>query len=232
MTTDTEVSARPQQGVPIASSNLLYTPPEVVLDNVLWRYGERTRGPSRFSWIGSATPPALQTESDAPLVLSISFGTLEDTINRAWEWISEQFPNALRWGGFLTDSDHLRLLFGMEFKPWTLAWEQISLSANLGARPCDHTMRLPGVASLFAAAQHPDRMRAINERTHNGFWISGMHCRSPIEPYVVNPRHNREFPRTPTLTWNAARKAPELSSTWSCDAEPQLAIPTLVSIPH
>ncbi|OIO52026.1 hypothetical protein COY93_03490 [Candidatus Uhrbacteria bacterium CG_4_10_14_0_8_um_filter_58_22] len=64
-----------------------------------------------------------------------------------------------------------------------MVWRRIKLDAFVGRAPIDvrHPYLSPGCSLLFLAAQHPGRIRAMQERQsrHLGFWLPGLRCTEP-----------------------------------------------------
>lgn len=231
MTIDTQLDGVEQREFASVIGSGLFTPAEGIMDAFEQRYIKGRRFPNVFTWIGSPVPPPPSGEPDTATVLSLNFGSLEETFDRGWEWVQELFPRSERWGNLFSDADHLQQVYGMEFRPWSRTWQTIRLSARVGARPCEAlNANLPGVGTLFAAAQHPERIRRIDGRTYPGLWLSGLHCRSPNERKVQTRPPSHLFPRTPLLTFNPGRNILELTASWNSDEEPGLSVPMLVNV--
>ncbi|OGL66998.1 hypothetical protein A2856_00725 [Candidatus Uhrbacteria bacterium RIFCSPHIGHO2_01_FULL_63_20] len=136
----------------------------------------------RFHFVGSETPPEFTDDPEVVVVLDATLATLQETFEFAWEWTKDGQHDSYRWDGLNTDPAKLRLLEGAEaFEPFTLRWRRVKLDANVGKKPVNvrDPKRSPGVALLFVAAQHPERIKATDYKKRFGFWIPGLQCTVP-----------------------------------------------------
>jgi len=195
---------------------------EDVLKATMERLIEKGFTVDQFTWIGPETPPYFTQDNEVVVVLGLTLDTLQSTIEFAYEWATEGQQNGgWRWEGLSTDPDKLRLLQGSEsFQPFTLRWRRIKLNANIGKKPVDvrSPETSPGIALVFVAAQHPERVKAINYRTRFGWYIPGLECTvSNDEPWerVLCV----QFHRDEQQVW--------LSARWFGDAIGVIAVPVL-----
>lgn len=152
----------------------------------------------KFSWIGSKLAPDFDPDDpETAVVLDVTLGTLADTVDFAWAWTADLQKTSRRTDNMMSvDHNKLRLRSdkryadahgdGPEFTPYKLRWVRIKLDTNVGEvlyRALDEK-ESPGCALLFMAAQHPERIRAIDHKNRFGFWLPGLKRRAPGELQV------------------------------------------------
>ena len=180
----------------------MYNPATDVLEAFKARCSDKGIDFGKFTWIGAEISPFEFTDdSEVVVVLDATIDTLQATCEFAWEWAKDGQDDSWRWEGMLSDADKLRLLEGSEpFVPYTLRWRRIKLNTNIGKKPEDvrDCKKSPGLAGLFAAAEHPARIKATDYKTRFGYWLAGLECTAPDKdawrrvPYVHFNRGHRQ----------------------------------------
>lgn len=139
---------------------------------------------TKFRWVGPQEPPSFTDDEEVVVVLDVTLDTLMRTFDFAWFWANEGWRGRGLWGAVLCDSvpEYLRLLEGAEpFQPFTLQWRRIKLNANLGKSPREvrSPQASPGLALLFVAAQHLQRVTAIDREKRVSWYLPGLESRMP-----------------------------------------------------
>lgn len=149
----------------------------------------------KFSWVGSEQAPKFDPKDpETVVVLDATLDTLAETVDFAWEWTADMQKSARRTDNMMRlNHNKLRLRSderyadaqgdGSEFVPYILKWVRIKLDTNVGEvlyRALDEK-ESPGCALLFMAAQHPERIRAIDHKNRFAFWLPGLKRRAPGE---------------------------------------------------
>ena len=178
----------------------VFTKTDDILTNFQARCVEKGIEFTKFSWIGSQTPPEFTDDHEVVVVLDATLDTLQNTFEFAWAWTVDGQDDSWRWDGVLSGSQHLRLLSDersldaegdhSSFLPWTLSWRKIKLNTNIGK--CSKDVRNPetslGCALLWMSAEHPERIKAIEYKARFGFWIAGLKNTAPGgEPFADVP---------------------------------------------
>lgn len=172
----------------------------------------------RFAWFTPEKAPDFTEDPEVAVVCDLSFGTLKETFESAWEWaVSGQRTG---WRARVTPSDEemLTTLDGIPFRPWTMGWRRIKLDAHVNKRPRDvrSARTSPGCAMLFMAAQHPVRIRKTDYRTRFGLWLPGLKCTAPLE----RPLHS-----VPLIAYDGKGQAIELGTNFHGESDACLAVP-------
>lgn len=180
----------------------VYNPTADILEAVKARCAEKGIEFEKLRWIGTEQAPDFDPrDPETVVVLNVTLDTLQATFEFAWEWAKDGQENSWRWEGMLSDPGKLRLLEGSkEFQPFTLRWRRIKLNANVGKKPIDvrSPQTSPGVALIFVAAQHPQRVKATDYEKRFGWFVPGLACTAPdYEPWQSVPcvgfsRDNRQ----------------------------------------
>lgn len=138
-------------------------------------------GVARFSWAGNSQPPAPSKKPEVATVLDIQLGTLRETFTFALAWAAHaKEVDYLE----VNQSDRFESIPGAEeFRPWTMQWRQLRLDRAVGDNT--HKKLAPekalGVAGLFVAAQHPERVRQGNTKKGDfGLLLNGLHREEQI----------------------------------------------------
>lgn len=173
-----------------------------ILKSLALRCADKGIALSKFTWVGGETCPfAFTDDPEMVVVLDITLDTLHSTVDFAWDWTCDGQDANWRWEGMLSDPSKLRLLEGSDaFVPYILRWRRIKLNTDIGKKPMDvrNPQASPGVALLFVAAQHPQRVKVIDYKTKFGWYLPGLQCTVPGNdvwqdvPYVDFDRVHRE----------------------------------------
>lgn len=151
-----------------------------VFEATMLRLAEKGFLVSQFTWTGPREAPEFDSrDAETVVVLDVTLGSLGETFEFAWDWAVAVQGKSWRWEVFRTADDRLRLLQGAEaFQPLTFRWRRIKLDAHADERPLDvrdpHSS--PGVALIHLAAQHPQRVRAIDREKRCGWFVPGLEC--------------------------------------------------------
>jgi len=99
-----------------------------------------------------------------------------------WKIIVAQQPGEHRWSGVKSDSDHLKLLEGIEHPGKCLRWEVIDLAANRNKKPKDvrSPQTSPHAGILAAAAHFPKWVQAMDGETVPYVSIGGYELNVPV----------------------------------------------------
>jgi hypothetical protein len=165
----------------------VFTRQEEVLASFLAHCEAKGVDSTRFRWTGPQKPPDFDlSDPETVVVLDATLDTLLHTVQFAWDWAKKRIKCDGWWeadrgdvhGGLTPHLAETRLPDGIEFVPWTLSWRRIKLDANIGKSVISayDSSRSPGCALLFAAAEHPHRITAIQLGRRRGFWVPGLYC--------------------------------------------------------
>lgn len=181
----------------------VYNPTVDILEATKARCAEKGIEFGKLSWIGSEQAPDFDPrDPETVVVLDLTLGTLQATSEFAWEWAKDGQESSSRWEGILFDPGKLRLLEGSEaFQPFTLRWRRIKLNTNVNKKPMDvrSPQTSPGVALLFVAAQHPQRVKATDYEKRFCWYIPGLECSVPDDDpwrcvlYIYFDRDDRQL---------------------------------------
>ncbi|MBT4857281.1 hypothetical protein HON52_03795 [Candidatus Uhrbacteria bacterium] len=172
----------------------VYIPTSSILCNFYVRCVKKSINFDRFTWDGSENPPEFDMDDpETVVVLEASLGSLRETHEFASEWAGDGQETYHPDEDIITDQSGLRLLKGSEeFQPWTLRWRRIKLDVNIykGVDEVRDPKRSPGIALIYVAAQHPQRMKEILTHSRMGWSIPGLEYRTPHDTWrqilVVN----------------------------------------------
>ena len=150
---------------------------------------------TRFTWDGPEKAPDFDPKDlETVVVLEVNLSDLQESFDFAWDWTKDGQSASKRWGGMISSPNNLRLLEGSEdFKPWTLRWRCVKLDTNVGKKPVEvrDPKTSPGLALMYVAAQHPQRMKATDHTKRFGWFIPGLECKTTRDkswrsvPFIV-----------------------------------------------
>lgn len=200
----------------------VFNPAADILEASMLRLAEKGFVVDQFTWIGPKEAPDFDSrDHEMVVVLDVTLGSLQETLEFAWDWAVEGQEDSWRWGGLETTPDKLRLLEGSEaFQPMTLRWRRIKLNVNVAKAPKDvrDPKASPGLALLFVAAQHPQRVKVIDYEKYFGWHVPGLECTAPgLEPWQG----------VPYVYFSQGDRQVGLSAVWCERSHGTLAVPVL-----
>lgn len=173
-----------------------------ILEDFRRRIADAELGSLDFRWVGPTEAPSSDT-GDAVVVLEPTFRNLEETARFAWTWSQTKFARSFT----SLHPGNLRLRAGATFQPLTLSWWRIRLdtyreqipAAVLEAVPGEW----PGLAILFVAAEHPDRVRAGRRRFGDQWLAGGLEYSTP-ECNLPPSRRQQPPQELPAISYDGA----------------------------
>lgn len=197
---------------------------EVVLENFRMRCITEKIDLDRFQWDSPLAAPHFDpNDQEIAVGLNATLSGLQETFEFSWKWLIEGHSEHYRFPGLSSDPDKLALLEGQEFMPWRLKWVRAKLDTHLNVAPADveNPATSPGCALLLLMAQHPERIRKIDYKSRNGFWLTGLRCTGPEE---------EAYPlmRVPNVAYYAGTRSVELQSEHRTKPRSYLSCPTIV----
>jgi hypothetical protein len=118
--------------------------------------------------------------------------------------------------------DSVSVIDGAHFEPWSLQWRRIRLNAHKGS--CCAEVRdpnlSPGNALIYLAAQHPERIRSIDNHTRLSYWLPGLQCTAP---------HGGKWRLSPRISYFPDIKKVRLEAAWSGEVSAQHCNPIFIA---
>lgn len=200
----------------------VFNPAADVLEATMLRLAEKGFPVDQFTWIGPKEAPDFDLrDPETVVVLDVTLGTLQETLEFAWDWAVEGQEDSWRWEGLETIPDKLRLLEGSEaFQSMTLRWRRIKLNVNVAKAPKDvrDPKSSPGLALILVAAQHPQRVKVIDYEKYFGWYIPGLECTAP---------GNEPWRGVPYVDFDRGDRQVRLGADWYEYSNDDLAVPVL-----
>jgi hypothetical protein len=134
---------------------------------------------------------------------------VQRTFEELWTVAAQRQPNACRWDELKSDTEHLRLLDGIEHRPG-IRRVTIDLGANWdpqnGIRPMDVRGKDSVHAEVLAAAAHfPKWIQAMEDEGSPYVWMPGYQATIPGD---------EGWPGVPCLYWDSTTRQVELGTTY------------------
>ncbi len=147
---------------------------------------------SDFQELGN--PPAWPSQWLCAVVLDVSLDTVMQTVEEAWQVITEIYPRCWRWKNMRSDPKHLRLLPGISHHRG-LQWRVVNNAANWdtlhGINPADvrNPRSSPHSAILWEAVFFSRLTQAMDGVTIPHLWIPGYQVTVPgaEQPWLWMP---------------------------------------------